>query len=947
MTPLASLAEDWPVISALLDEALALPPDECASWLEQLSGDRLQHREALRALLAHRRAAETDDFLRDGPWLQGLAVPPPAGDVAPGERIGSYRLVREIGQGGMGTVWLAERVDGLISRRVALKLPRMVWGRATAQRLAREREILAALEHEHIARLYDAGVDGQGRPFLAMEYIEGQTLDAYCRLHACGIRERIALLLQVMAAVAHAHTRLVVHRDLKPGNILVTARGQVKLLDFGIGKLLSDEADQATALTRLGGRAMTPDYASPEQIRGEPLGTASDIYSLGVVAYELLSGAKPYRLKRASMAELEEAIASADPPLASASAADARVARALRGDLDAILHKALKKAAAERYATMEAFADDLRRHLDGDAVQARPDGLGYRAAKFLGRHRLQVAAASVVAVTLLCGASVALWQAREARAAAATAQAVQGFLESVFKVNSGNQPDPVAARGVTARELLDRGAQRIDSELAASPRAQLRLYDLLAEMYENMALYERSLTLYQRERALATRVDGADSDAALSAAARMGYLLGTLGRPDEALTLLLEADATARGRRQDRDLIRMLIDTNLAGLYFVQDPAKGLERARHAAAIARRLGPSLDGITALHALGENAVRQGQLEEARLALTDALAWIDAQPGGAVREAGDVLSALGDVHSRLLQPEQAAQAYARALKAAGPLGDPVAMQAIRLKMSRYQFEYGLLREAVATSQADHAWVRSLGPGQGYGALPARILLNRAQILLAFGDAEQALAVLEEARSVAPSTAADFVAPYWISRANVLITLQRLPEAGVAVTEALGALQRRPDGGMAQNARRVQRRLWWAQGDAGRALSDLDAAAGAGSKRPPGPADWRARLEHARLWLAVGQHAAARGLADETLAEIERAVPPRFSRDLRALALGLRGEALLREGQADPASEALERALAMHLETLDASRSAQVAAVRSMLAHARRGTAPDGHL
>ena len=461
-----------------------------------LAGEHAAYRDSLRLLLKPRHGIETDDFLGHLPRFDIDAAQGPADGLGPGSQVGAYRLISEIGRGGMGTVWLAERSDGLMKRRVALKLPRVVWGDAFAERLGREREILATLEHQHIARLYDAGVDAQGRPFLAMEYVQGQSIDAYCREHSAGVRERIALLVQVMAAVSHAHARLVVHRDLKPGNILVTEDAQVKLLDFGIAKLLEGDRTRETALTELAGRALTLDYASPEQIRGEPLGTASDIYSMAVVAYELLAGMRPYRLKRVSAAELEEAIASAEPPLASASASDPRVARQLRGDLDSILNKALKKAPAERYLTMDAFAQDLQRHVQGEPVDARPDGWRYRASKFVRRYRLQVAAGMVVTVALVAGTSVALWQAREAglsatqakaeaaraQVEAATAKAVQGFIESVFDANSSDQADPVAARATTARELLDRGAERIDRELVSAPEAQLRLYKLLAQM---------------------------------------------------------------------------------------------------------------------------------------------------------------------------------------------------------------------------------------------------------------------------------------------------------------------------------------------------------------------------------------------------------------------------------------------------------------------------------
>ena len=306
MTPMPASAAQWPALSRLLDEALALPPGQRQAWLAALEGADAEFRDTLGSLLATQAGIETGDFLQAPPALE-LAAPPD--HLVAGATVGPYRLIEPLGQGGMGVVWRAERADGTVKRAIALKLPRAVWGGAFAERLAREREILAGLEHEHIARLYDAGLDMQGRPYLAMALVDGEPIDAYCRTQALDVRARVALLLQAMAAVSHAHARLVVHRDLKPANILVDHDGRVRLLDFGVAKLLQGDRTQATALTELSGRALTLDYASPEQIAGAPLGTGSDVYSLAVVAYELLAGRKPYRLKRGTAAELEEAIA--------------------------------------------------------------------------------------------------------------------------------------------------------------------------------------------------------------------------------------------------------------------------------------------------------------------------------------------------------------------------------------------------------------------------------------------------------------------------------------------------------------------------------------------------------------------------------------------------------------------------------------------------------------
>ena len=402
-------AEDWPTVSKLLDELLDLPSPEREAWIVRLPADMDRFRSTLRELLALHAKVDSDDFLATLPKLTavGLATElPQTGEGATTSlRIGPYRLLRELGRGGMAVVWLAERADGQFTRTVALKVPLPLRpGRDLAQRFTRERDILARLEHPHIARFYDAGVASDGTPYLAMEYVEGQPIDAYCDVRRLDVHARLFLFRQVLDAVQFAHARLVIHRDLKPSNILVTAEGQVRLLDFGIAKLLgNDESVAETQLTQVMGRALTPSYASPEQIKGESLITASDIYSLGVVLYELLTGARPYKLKANSPAQLEQAVAEAEvvrPSSAVTEAAAAargvtvsKLARTLRGDLDTILLKALRKDVADRYATVATFSEDLQRYAAGEPVLAQPDRVAYRVRKFVERNTLAVASA--------------------------------------------------------------------------------------------------------------------------------------------------------------------------------------------------------------------------------------------------------------------------------------------------------------------------------------------------------------------------------------------------------------------------------------------------------------------------------------------------------------------------------------------------------------------------
>jgi len=296
----------WQVISSLLDEALALPPERRAAWLDTLHLEDETLDTLLRELLDRPGGAETADLIGTLPALDRL---PDVAQWQAGAIVGPYRLLREIGRGGMGAVWLAERADGLVKRSVALKLPIVAVARdVLAERFARERDILASLTHRNIARLYDAGFAADGQPYLALEYVDGQPLTHYCDRHRLTVRHRLELFLQVLTAVQHAHANLALHRDLKPSNVLVTAQGEIKLLDFGIAKLMAEGSAQETALTQLSGRALTPDYAAPEQILGAPLTTAADVYALGVVLYELCAGRRPYQLRRGTRNELEDAV---------------------------------------------------------------------------------------------------------------------------------------------------------------------------------------------------------------------------------------------------------------------------------------------------------------------------------------------------------------------------------------------------------------------------------------------------------------------------------------------------------------------------------------------------------------------------------------------------------------------------------------------------------------
>src|SRR5882672_9611836 len=372
-------AQTMAAVSGLLDQVLELPAAEREPWLQRLAQTQPEMVPVLREMLAAREESGFSEVLQTLPRIGGEATATVAtSDLHTGERVGPYLLKRELGAGGMAVVWLAQRADGAFKRDVALKLPMLSrLRRDLADRFARERDILAGLEHVNIARLYDAGVAEDGLPYLALEYVEGQPITTWCDSHRYGIRERLKLYMQVLDAVQYAHTRHVIHRDIKPSNILVTDAGQVRLLDFGIAKLLIEgETAAETQLTQLYGRAFTVDYASPEQLRGEPVTAASDIYALGVVLYELLMGKRPYRIKATTAALIEQAIVNAEiarpsthveqEAAANRSTTPPKLARRLKGDLDAVLLKALAKLPTDRYSSAEALADDVQRHLSGE-----------------------------------------------------------------------------------------------------------------------------------------------------------------------------------------------------------------------------------------------------------------------------------------------------------------------------------------------------------------------------------------------------------------------------------------------------------------------------------------------------------------------------------------------------------------------------------------------------
>ncbi len=527
--------ERWRALSRLLDEALDLPRDDRAAWLASLSERDTTLAADLRSLLDEHAGVEASGFLEATarPAWRPAPMPPRAGQI-----LGAYRLVSLIGQGGMGSVWLAERCDGRFKGRAAVKLLNAALvGRAVEGRFQREGQILARITHPHVAHLIDAGVTATGQPYLVLEFVEGQTIDRYCAERSLGLDARLRLCLDVLGAVAHVHANLIVHRDIKPQNVLVSDEARVKLLDFGIAKLFTHDgaledsaAADASAITREAGAALTPAFAAPEQLSQGPVTTATDVYALGVLLYLLLTGQHPAGRALSTPAALVRAVVEEEPRRMSDAVVDdpedpeavarhaarcgstpSRLQRALRGDLDTIVAKALKKEPLERYASVAAMADDLRRHLQGEPISARPDTVRYRAAKFVGRHAWGVAAAAVV-VALVAGLTVVYANRvsterdrarREAAKAARVSEVLTGLLMGA---------DPIANRatreGVTVRGLLDGGVAKVQQELTDQPEAQAEILTVLGRIYRRYGVYDTAQLLLEQALASGERVFG-------------------------------------------------------------------------------------------------------------------------------------------------------------------------------------------------------------------------------------------------------------------------------------------------------------------------------------------------------------------------------------------------------------------------------------------------------
>ncbi|HXU29746.1 MAG TPA: serine/threonine-protein kinase [Thermoanaerobaculia bacterium] len=531
---MAENRERWHQVRNWFEELVELPTAERAGGLAALFARDAALAREVEALLGWH--VEADRFLDEPP---GLPAGRMAGDeplAALPENLGPYRILGPLGQGGMGTVYRAERGDDAYRKPVAIKVLEGPYQRPElVSRFRTERQILAQLDHPNIATLLDGGTTPAGQPYLVMELIEGIPIDRYCDDRRLAVEARLRLMGKIVAAVQYAHRHLVVHRDLKPANILVTAEGEPKLLDFGIAKILEPSALSLTVLaTELGVAPLTPEYASPEQITGRPITAGSDVYSLGVLLYELLTGRSPYRsaIRGAGLEQISQAIVREEPERASQtvlrplppgargvepdeaakrrSTEPRQLSRRLAGDLDTVLAKALTKEPERRYGSAEQLAADLEAHLDGRPVQARPDTFFYRSSKFLRRHAWASSATAAVFLVLVSLVAVLSIQRRQLLRQTHRAATVSAFLSNVFA-----NPDPAQSRGtaLSARELLDRGAQKIEGELGREPEVLGDLLLTIGRSYKGLGLYAQATAALERALAERLRAEGSDSPA--------------------------------------------------------------------------------------------------------------------------------------------------------------------------------------------------------------------------------------------------------------------------------------------------------------------------------------------------------------------------------------------------------------------------------------------------
>jgi eukaryotic-like serine/threonine-protein kinase len=893
-------ADAWTKLNSLLDQALDLPPAERSAWLDALGPEFENLKPQLRELLSRSASVETRDFLQTMPKFGAADASPGAHVGAAGDAIGHYRLVREIGSGGMGSVWLAERADGLIARPVALKLPHLlgVPRAGLAERMAREREILATLDHRNIARLLDAGVTAGGQPYLALEYVEGLPIDRFCADIDGGapldIAARLKLFRQVADAVAYAHGKLVVHRDLKPANILVTANGGVKLLDFGIAKLLDEGKAAETHLTQLSGRALTPDYASPEQILGEPLTVASDVYSLGVILFELLAGSRPYRLKRDSRGALEDAIVDGEVPRTSQTA-PAALRRQLQGDLDTIVAKALKRKPQERYATVNALADDVTRHLEQRPVLARPDSRWYTLGKFVARNRWPVAAVGATSVAVVGTAAFALLQMIEAKTQRDLAQKqsqrmelTNDFLSRVLDDAGGS------GKPLSLAESLDRTTALMESRYESDETVFANMLYQAALRYAVIGQVDRQQRLLERVAASGRKLGDAD----ILASAQCSAVEPDLNSNQEsAKKRMAEVDALIASGRLFSQSTQWVCERARALLLEAAGERKSAI-ARLERTLARQPGttpmPLMTRVALLGDLGYLKFKDDDVAGCLASTDEAIQLLDKSGRGEsmsmvvhlINHAA-VLSLAGELRAAS-EEQQRAYAMVGRFESDGkaPVGFGGHLANTYMRLARYE-------EALQLAAQDSERARSLGNAR-VGATSDLIAARALGRLGRFEEAAATLNRAEAALRVNEKANGRMLNEVTLTRAEHFLLRGDTARARVIVDEVLRRMeypQKKTSPGLA-SALYTGIRVLLAQGDAATAepwTADALAFELKKVRKPEDSANYgQALLHRAEALTALGRQAEALELAEDAAVSLANGFTPEHPDTVRARAL-----------------------------------------------------------
>jgi serine/threonine protein kinase len=758
-------AEKWGRIKNIFAEVADLPKGERAARTAELCGYDASLVARVEALL--NSDERVNDFIESPAFSVAGALPTSANAVI-GKHIGRYRIIEEIGRGGMGTVFLAERDDGEFLQRAAIKVVSSPFlGAENLMRFRQERQILAGLNHPNIAKLLDGGVTDDGLPYLVMEYVEGEPLIEYAEHRSLSVEQKLKMLLKICRAVAHAHQNLIIHRDIKPSNIIVTTDGEPKLLDFGLAKILDMDSKEITAANF---RALTPAYASPEQLRGEPVNVASDIYSLGIVFYEFITGIRPFDNESASFERMLEMASGAVPERPSSrlirkATGDAAVSEkkllektgeSIKGDIDNIILKAMRSEPERRYSSVEQLSSDIERHLDGLPISATEPTLHYRATKFISRHRAAVSGAGLVLTVLVLGLFATIWQARlasaerdQARREKERTEQLNVFLQSILSAASPSQ------KGKDARvvEVMDDAVARVDQELEGQPELKVKALNTIGTTYNDLGLPDKAESVFRKALNILAADSGADPAEAAETKASLATSLISQYELDEAADLVTDAIRIERSLGESRNsaLSRALFifgELNVRRSNFSEAGVLLSESI----AICDAVQPKATECAYYRlSLGRSERFAGNNERAEAIFREALALLSAEPEKNASQIADVRLNLGDVLIARGENDQAlihlsqADAFYRE-----KLGDSINLAVSEYYLARTYYQLRNYANALSYSRSSAEMAKRLQWTANGNYVGSLILTGRT--LAKLGKADEAIRYLRDAVSTA---------------------------------------------------------------------------------------------------------------------------------------------------------------------------------------------------